>query len=291
MQHLRIELHRQNYEVRRRNTATTKLDAPYTTISIRGRASRIPVSSEVKGEELQAFNVHLQDLMPPESPTETATTNPAAALIDKLPKDSDQKQESQRFRTKSEHPLVGKALIKIRNNSDRGKTNNGSTSAIRFTSPKQGPYREVTLESEAQDAPPVTIRKHLSASPEDSLQKHFSASPEDSSQKHRPAPEQNFDFATEHEKRSLRYGNQPDSVPIIREESEGKDPGTAYRAKDGNIFMVRKHFTMNPYERLQAIQEVGEITSREQAMGLHGAYHLALEEEPEESAEVLNEKL
>lgn len=276
-------MHRQNYELRRTNTATTKLDAPYTTISIRGRASRIPVSSEVKGEELQGFNVHLQDLMPPESPTEIATTNPTAALIDKLPNDNNQKQESQQFRTKSEHPLVRKALIKNRNNRDRGKTNNDSTLAIRFTSPKQEPSREVTLESEAQEAPSVTIRKH------------FSASPDDSSQKHRPAPEQNFDFATEQEKISLpddvEYSKQPDPVPISREESEGKDPGTPYRGKDGNIFMVRKHFTVNPYERLQAIREVGEITSREHAMGLHGAYHLVLDEQPEENAEVLDEKL
>lgn len=283
MQYLRIEVQRQNYEVRRTNTATTKLDAPYTTILIRGRASRIPVSSEVKGEELQAFNVHLQDLMPPESPTETATTNLAAALIDKLPKDNDQKQESQRFRTKSEHPLAGKVSINNRNNRDRGKTNNDSILAIRFTSPKQEPHLEVTLESEAQDAPSVTIRKHFRASPDDSLQKH------------RPAPEQNFDFATEQEKNSppddVKYGKRPDSVPIIREESEGKDPGTTYRGKDGNIFMVRKHFTMNPYERLQAIQEVGEITSREHAMGLHSAYHLVLDEQPEENAGALDEKL
>lgn len=212
MQYLRPELHRQVYKVRHGNTATTKLDAPYTMVSIRGQASRVPVSSEVKGVKLRALNVHLQDLMPPESPTATATTKPAAALIQKLPNPSNQ-------------------------------------------------ISRVTL-------PPVIVRRHLVSS---------------SDLEHRPraAPKLSDNVEKKYESQPIpddvEYGNKPGSILIIREESEGKDPGTPCKGKDGNIFMVRRHLTRNPFERLEDIQKVGEITSRDQAMGLHSQYHLALD--------------
>ena len=349
MQYLRPELHKQIYKVRHRKIATTKLDTPYTTVSIRGRISRISVSNEVKRKELQSLNVHLQDLMPPESPTVTTRTKPVAALVQKLPRDNDRKEESQRLigqedpqayrvlaksqvrveedggkltrkeksaikiqaleaqsktarerqRTIAEAEVISKANPAIPQNlawniarkamrevvkqrgEDRSKTNDDSPLKIRFTSQKQEPYREVTLEPKPQDAPPqdappVTIRRYLAVS-------------DDFSQKHRPASEQDFHLGTEQGRKS--FPDDPDSVPIIREESEGKDPGTAHRGKEGNIFVVRKHYTMNPFERLQAIQEVGELSSRENAMGLHGEYHLVLDGQPEENAEVLDEKL
>ena len=39
------ELHEQLHGVRSRNKVTTKLDAPFTLFTIRGRASMLPVSS------------------------------------------------------------------------------------------------------------------------------------------------------------------------------------------------------------------------------------------------------
>lgn len=453
MQYLRAELHNQVYEVRRRTTVNTKLDAPFTLLSIRGQASRIPVSSEVKGEELQTPNVHLQNLMPQESSTETGTTKSATALFQRVPKINDQRspekdgtnkrdvgrssaglksskhekkrstvrdvngfeameylvenkakdemekhnrvqadgEEAQRFlgqgyvqaeqelaethrRTEEEggkltrkeqeakeleasriqsqtdmeknkrvaeeakvftrrHPEIPENVAKkiakkkeakqaakkagdrskrgehklqgladkmaeeakwersserhafmldrkIRN---RAKTDDDSTFAVRFTSQEQEPLRKAILQPEAQEAPPITIKRH------------FSASPGNYSQRHGATPEQKPDLKIELKSEikpfpdDVNHGNpqfqtvSQYSVPITREESEGKSPGTAYRGKEGNVFMLRKHATMNPFERLQAIQHVGEITSRDQAMGLHGQYHLQLfAKQPEE---------
>ena len=346
MQYLRPELHRQVYKVRHGNTATTKLDAPYTMVSIRGQASRIPVSSEVKGVKLRALNVHLQDLMPPESPTATATTKPAAALIQKLPNASNQKHEAQRLigqedlqgdqvlaryqerpeedggkvtrkeqtvqrleasevqpqtaerngsiaveekvRNMRSHGIservakkIARKVMKGTANREeqkmyqlqrvadwRGRTDDDSTSTARLISRDQEPYHQVTLPPEAQYVPPVIIRRHLVSS---------------SDLEHRPraAPELSYNVEQKYESKPIpddvEYGNKPGSILIIREESEGKDPGTPCKGKDGNIFMVRRHLTRNPFERLEDIQKVGEITSRDLAMGLHSQYHLALD--------------
>ena len=335
MQHLRAELHRQAYKVRRRNTTTTKLDAPYTMLLIRGRASRIPVSSEVKGEELQIFNVPLQDLMPPESSTVTDTTKSVAALVQKLPRSNDLKKEAQRL-IGQEHLQAGRTeeasgkltrkeqrakkleasqaqsqRVKLRNRKVKEETkalikripqisakaarkmarrvakeaegrekdyyNLQELARWRAASPGQEPYDHSLVPLEAQDAPLFTVRRYSSVSPEDSYQKHKAASEED------------LDLATEFGSKSFSddvgHGSKPASVSLVMEESEGKDPGAAYIGKEGNIFMVRKHLTMNPFEKLQEIQRVGEITSREQAMGLHSQYHLALDEQLEETRE------
>ena len=348
MQYLRSELHKQAYEVRRTNTVTTKLDTPYTLLSIRGQASSIPVSSEVKGEELQAPNMHLQNLIPQEPSTATGTTKSTTTLVQKLPRVNDKKEEAQPSirsgytqaervlteplrtteeeggkltrkeqrarkleaseaqsetakeknrriaeeakvliglhpelsekvarkiakkaakkaaneekqsnymlqalaaraakKTKWEHSLEGKVQTRHQKNRNEPKTDDGSTFAVRFTSQEQGPLRKVVLQSEVQESPPITIKRHLSistgkATPRQEINKEAKPTSADSN----------------------------DSVPIIREESEGKAPGTAYKGKGGNIFMIRRHATMNPFERLQAIQRVGEITSRDQAMGL-----------------------
>ena len=147
--------------------------------------------------------------------------------------------------TKSAAALVEKLP---KTNGDAGKTNGDSTLPIRFTIPEQGSDHEVTLQSEARDSSFATVRRH------------FCASPGDLDQKHKP-------------------------ISIIKEETEGKNPGLAHEGKEGNIFMIRRHFSMNPYERLKEIQRVGEISSRGQAMGLHSQYHLALDEPPEETRE------
>ena len=181
--------------------------------------------------------MHLQDLMPPESSTATAATKPAAALVEKLPKNNDHNQEAQRLIQK--HSQAGRALVE----SQKGAWD--STLPIRFTIPEQGPDHKVTLQPEAQDPPPAIVRRHLSASLGDLDQQY-----------------------------------KPSSVSIIKEESEGKNPGLAHEGKEGNIFMIRRHFSMNPYERLKEIQRVGDISSRDQAMGLHSQYHLALDSPP-----------
>lgn len=467
MQYIRAELHNQVYKVRRRTTVNTKLDAPFTLLSIRGQASRIPVSSEVKGKELQTPNVHLENLMPQEPSTKTGTTKSATALFQRVPTINDQRspekdgtdtrdverssaqlksskhekkrntvrdvngfeamkylvenkakdemekhnrvqadgQEAQRFlgqgyvqaeqelaethrRTEEEggkltrkeqvakepeasriqlltdmekikrvaeeakaytrrHPKisenVAKKIVKRReakqaakkakraakkaeqaakeakqaakkagdrskrgehklqgpaekmaeeakwersserhafmldrNIRNRAKTDDGSTFAVRFTSQEQEALREVTLQPEAQEAPPITIKRHLSVSTGNY------------SQRHGATPEQKPDLKIELKSEikpfpdDVNHGNpqfqtvSQYSVPITREESEGKRPGAAYIGKERNVFYLRKHATMNPFERLQAIQHVGEITSRDQAMGLHGHYHLQL---------------
>lgn len=326
-------MHKQVYEVRRTNTVTTKLDAPYTLLCIRGQPSRIPVSNEVKGEQSRALNMDLQDLMPPESLTTTGTAESVAGLVQKLPKIDHQQQEAQGLmeqesfqagqvlaksqeKTKEErgrltrkeqrtnrleaskaqsdkakernrrvaealkvivkqHPKISGKLAKKRaRRAVRGEErDSSSTFPVRFTSQEQEPYHKVTLQSGVQDAPPFTLRRHLSVSPGNSYQTH------------KAAPEKNFDVEVEHKSKYLpddfKNEDKPDLVPIVREESEGKSPGAAHIGKEGNVFHVRKHLTMNPFERLQTIQEVGEITSKEQAMGLHGQYHLTLEEQPE----------
>ncbi len=382
MQYLRIESHRQIYKVRRKNTVTTKLDAPYTLLSIRGQASRVPVSSEVKGAELQAPNMHLQNLMQQEPSTATGTTNSATALAQKVPIENDQEQEAQplvgqgytqaeqvlakiQTRTKEERGKLtrkeqrtkmleasktqsekakeynqevakeakilagrqpglsekvarkiarkavkkaaneggqgkykmqefanrtteaekgkGKAFMIYQKNRNKGKTDDGSAFAVRFTSQGQEPLPKFSLQPEAQNAPPVTIKRHFSVGSGDFSQKHG-------------APQQQKIYGKSEsmsESRSVRddfkYGNKPprtesdDSVPIIMEESDGKNPGIAHIGKEGNVFMVRRHPTMNPFERLQAIRHVGEITSRDQAMvGLHGQYHPLFDNQPED---------
>ncbi len=374
MQYLRTELHRQAYEVRRSNTVTTKLDAPYTLLSIRGQASRIPVSSEVKGEELRAQNLDLYSLMPPEPSTTNSTAKFTAALVQKLPKFDDQKQEAQslvgheslptdqvlaKYQQRTEEggskltrkeqrakkleaskaqsrvakkrnqivaeeatviierrPEISKKVARkiarkavkrtatereqgnykpqgSTNRStegaslkrslgekafmlhhNRGETDDDPTLTVRFTSQEQEPYYKVTVQPEAQDTPPVTIRRH------------FSVNPGDFYQTHRASSRQITDVGIEHESKPLshdiKYENEPDSVPIIRVESEGKDPGIAYRGKENSLFRLRKHVTMNAFERLQAIEKIGELTSRDQAMGLHSQYHLTLENQPGE---------
>lgn len=432
MQFLKTELHKQVYKVRRRSSVTTKLDAPYTLLSIRGQASRTPVSSEVKGEELQAPNVHLQKFMPQEPSTATGTIQSTNSLVQRLPKVNEQrlpgrsdadtrdirrslaalkspkyektrstlrdvngyeamdylignkaedkmagdhraqneKQEAQRLsgqgymqaqqdlaetqRTREEggklkrneqianklqasqvqsetnkenheKPLTGrhpkvpenvarkiaekqeakqaakkaakerlvkktvkearrgrspewKAIMMHQNNRSRGNTGNDSDFTVRFTSQEQQSLCQVSPQPETQDAPPITIKRHFSIGPDNYHQKHKATL------ERRPHVEREPIAET----KSFPDIKQPHTVsqfslPIIREESEGKDPGTAYRGKDGNIFMLRRHYTMNPFERLQAIQRVGEITSRDQAMGLHGQYHLALlDKQPED---------
>ena len=205
--------------------------------------------------------------MPPESSTATAATKPAAALVEKLPKNNDHNQEAQRLIQK--HSQAGRALVESQkgakeskatrkavktamkqNNRDAGKIDGDSTLPIRFTIPEQGPDHKVTLQPEAQDPPPAIVRRQLSASLED-----------------------------------LDQTYKPSSVSIIKEESEGKNPGLAHEGKEGNIFMIRRHISMNPYERLKEIQRVGDISSRDQAMGLHSQYHLALDSPPKTTRE------
>lgn len=452
MQYLKTELHKQVYKVRRRSTVATKLDAPYTLLSIRGQASRTPVSSEVKGEELQAPNMHLQNFMPQEPSTATGTKKSTTSLVQGFPKVDEQRpperndtattdvprslaasksskyehkrstlrnvngfeameyllekkaedemagdhralideQEAQRLagqgymqaeqelakyqKTKEEggkltgkeqrvkkleasqaqsetnkentrrvgeakpltgrHPKIpknvarkiaerqeakqaakkatreenqgdyklqwlasktakeakwersseGKAVMMHQKSRSRAKTDDGSELTVRFTSQEQEPLRQVFRQSEAQDAPRITIKRHFSAGPDKYHQKHKATLEQRPHVEREPIAETKF-FPPD----DIKYGTRrphrvsQDSLPIIREESEGKDPGTAYRGKNGNIFMLRRHPTMNPFERLQAIQQVGEITSRDQAMGLHSQYHLALfDKQPED---------
>ena len=256
------------------NTVTTKLDAPYTTFAVRGRVSRIPVSSEVKGVGLGALNMHLQDLMPPDLSTANAANKSAAALIQTLPKNNDRHQEAQRS-VLQKISQAGQALVRSQKgakeskaaeeavksamkeavtnamkqyNSDTGKRDGDSTLPIRFTIPEQELDHRVTLQPEAQDPSPATVRRHLCASPGDFDQKH-----------------------------------ETSSVSITKEESEGKNPGLAHEGKEGNIFVIRKHLSMNRYDRLKEIQRLGDISSRDQAMGLHSQYHLALDEPPKET--------
>ena len=302
MQYLRPEVHRQVYKVRRGNTATTKLDAPYTMVSIRGQASRVPVSSEVKGVKLRALNVNLQDLMPPESPTATVTTKPAAALIQKLPNASNlpeedggkltrkgqtvQRLEASEVQSQTAERNGSIAVeAKVRNMRSQGISERGAKkiarkamkgTANRYQLQMLADWRGRTDDDSTSTAglisrvtlPPVIVRRHLVSS---------------SDLEHRPraAPELSYNVEQKYESKPIpddvEYGNKPGSILIIREESEGKDPGTPCKGKDGNIFMVRRHLTRNPFERLEDIQKVGEITSKDQAMGLHSQYHLALD--------------
>ena len=189
--------------------------------------------------------------MPPESFTATAATKPAPALVKKLPKKNDNNQEAQQL-VIQKHSLAGRALVESQKGAKKPKAirkaDGGSALPIRFTIPEQGPNHKVTLQPEAQDPSPATIRRHLCASPGDLDQKR-----------------------------------KPSTVSIIKEESEGKNPGLAHEGKEGNIFMIRRHFSMNPYERLKEIQRVGDISSRDQAMGLHSQYHLRLDKPPNET--------
>lgn len=345
MQYLRTELHKQAYEVRRTKTVNTKLDAPYTVLSIRGQSSWIPVSSEVTGKELQAPNMHLQNLMPQEPSPASDTTKSTTALVQKLPRVNDRKVEAQpsigsgytqaervlteplqnpkeeeirltrkdkrakkleasnaqseianeknrriteeakvltgrqpelsekvarkiakkaaakaaneakqeHYRpkalanraakeTKWEHSSMGKVQTVHQRNRNGAKTDDDLTFAVRFTTQEQGPHRKVILQSEAQDSPPITIKRHLSVDTGEYRQKRNAS------------PEQTISQET---KQTSAISN--DSVHMFRKESEGKRPGIAYKGKDGNVFRIRRHATMNSFERLQEIQRVGEI--------------------------------
>lgn len=367
MQYLRTELHRQVYEVRGRNTVTTKLDAPYTLLSVQGQASRVPV---------RALNLHLQNLMPQEPSTVNGITKSATALLQKVPKVKDQEQEAQQlvgqectqaerilaksqrrteegdklireeqrpkkaeaskaqsekdkeiFQIKKEaraltrqHPgisekvarkiakkvvkkaeneeqvyetqelanraveeancersLEGKVFMIHQKNRNEGKTDNDSAFVVRFTSQEQEPRPKVILQREGQKAPPTTIRRHFSLDPGDFYQKHGAVPEQRLHVNTEPTSERNtFRGNLKYEKSPPQTASR-DSVPITMVESEGKSPGMTHIGKDGNVFFVRRHPTMNPFERLQAIEQAGEITSRDQAkLGLHGQYHLPL---------------
>ena len=207
--------------------------------------------------------MHLQDLMPPELSTANAKIKSAAALIQTLPKNNNHQEEAQRS-VLQKISQAGQALVRSQKGVqeskaageavkgamkqtyiDAGKRDGNSTLPIRFTIPEQELDHRVNLQPEAQDPSPATVRRQLCASPGDFDQKH--------------------------------------KVSIIKEESEGKNPGLAHEGKEGNIFMIRKHLSMNRYDRLKFIQRLGEISSRDQAMGLHSQYHLALDEPPKET--------
>ena len=267
MRYLNPEVHKQVYDDRGKKTATTKLDAPYTRFTIRGRASIIPVSSEVKGIEIQPLNMHLHDLMPPEASTATVATLSAAELVQKLPRHNDQNDKAQqmvgqkhlqtgRALTQSKRmegkgsklareQRGGKAMMMHQNKRDAGKTNDDSTLTIRFITPEQEPDRKVSLQAEAQNPSPATVRRHFCASASD-----------------------------------LDQNLKPDSGSNIRKEGGGKTLDDADIGTDDNTFRITKHRTWNPYERVERIQREGEITSRDQARGLHAQYHLVLNKQP-----------
>ena len=129
---------------------------------------------------------------------------------------------------------------------------------------------------------------------EPSCERKAVTDPDISRQEHNAAPEHKNNFEPEPISESDSFTDcskedtkpfqkvSHDSLPIIRVKTKGKDPGTAYQSKEGNVFMIRKHTAMNSFERLQIIERVGELTSRDQAMALHGYFHLRLpDKEPE----------
>ena len=376
MQYLRTELHRQGYEVRSRKQVITKLDAPYTLLSIRGQASKVSVSNEVKGKELQAPNVRLENLMPQEPLTAPGTNESASARVQGASEVNDQKHEARplfgqgyvqkeqvsqrtiekerrrlarkekrakRERTRkerrakkleaskaqsikaqernqriiereefliAENPGISvktarklarmavvkerkaekqenyqlqtlankqakeaelgrsserKALMMHGKNRDQVKTDDRSTFAVRFTSREDGPGHKVVQQPEAQDAPPITIKRHFSISLDKPYDKYGAIL------KRKPDVKAESTSKSTYFPDNVKYGNK-----TLRKKSEGKSRSTASKGEEDNVLMFRRHFTMNPYERQQKIQQVGEVTSRDQAMSLHGQYHLPL---------------
>ena len=344
----------------------TKLDAPYTLLSIRGQTSKVSVSNEVKGKELQAPNVRLENLMPQEPLTAPSTNESASARVQGASQVNDQKHEArplfgqgyvqkeqvsqrriekerrgliirkekrakklevskarsikaqernQRIIERGEYLMVlnpgisvktarklarmavrkerkaetqgnyqlqtlankqakeaelgrsseRKALMMHGKSRDQVKTDDGSTFAVRFTSREEGPGHKVVQQPEAQDAPPITIKRHFSISRDKPYDKYRAIL------KRRPDVKAESTSESTYFPDNVKYGNK-----TLRKKSKGESRSTGSEGKEDNVLMFRRHFTMNPYERLQKIQQVGEITSRDQAMGLHGQYHLPL---------------
>ena len=344
MQYLRPELQRQVYEVRRERTVTTKLDAPYTLLSIRGLASRISVSSEFKEEEVESHDMDLNTLMPPEPSTATAVTKSVPALVQKLPKSNDQDQGAQRQRQTIWNSLRDdRVLAQFRKRTEEqiSKLTRKEQRAKKIAASKVLPkaaIHKVKEEMVVAEIAMIAMRhpkmnnkavrmkakkavdhkfEHTRLTLQDLaiLMPKPSIDSRDSSGTHEAAPEEEDDVEHEHgyesrsppngveykhERRSrpdgvghgyesrsppddINYEDERHSVSVINEEGEGKDPGSPHVGKDGNIFMIRRHATMNPFERLQAIQKAGEIRHKEQAVrGLHGQYHLVFENQLEE---------
>lgn len=367
MQYLKPELHGEVYEVRRTKTVVTKLDAPYTLFSIRGQASRVPVTSEVKGDKLDVANMHLQNLMPHDPSTAIDKHESVGSPTYRLPKEDDQKQETQGLmrqghmqaervlaryhrrkdeelgkltrkekrgrkleasHTQSEkdeeknltitreaknlswqHPEISEmvtrkiarkaAQVKWQRSSEKrlhaklAKTKDRSRFAVRFTSQEQEsrgifPQLEprddepILVENETENAAPIKIKQYVAANSGNYKEKYGTMRLRTHDLKMEPSSvSESFQDYVKYESKPLQTLSH-DSELIIKEESEGKSPGTACKGKKGSQFKVRKHATMNPFERLQAIRQVGEITSRDQAMvGLHGQYHLPLEQPKE----------
>ena len=296
MQYLRAELQRQVYKVRRKRTVTTKLDAPYTLLSIRGRASRISVSSEVKGEFLQAHNVDLKTLMPPEPSTATAITKSVPALVQKLLISNDQSQKARR-QTIGDSLQGDPVLAKLHQRTEKrlGKMTRKEQRAKILAPSKVQSEAAIQMDNRVEAQAYLIARQHPKMTKDVTegqspflIKRYPSINPRDTYETHEAAPEKDdvkdeFKYESRSPPDDLEYEDEPDSISVIREESEGKDPGSAHVGKEGNTFMIRKHATMNPFERLQAIQKVGEIRYQEQARrGLHGQYHLVLDNQLEQ---------
>ena len=315
MQYLSPELQRQVYQVRRKKTVNTKLDAPYTLLSIHGRASTISVSSEFKEEDTQSHNVDLNTLMPPETSTATATAKSVPALVQKLPTSNDQDQGAQRqkirdsfqddrnfakFRQRTEDQ-ISKLTRKEQRAKKIAATKVQSKTAIRKTKDEMIMAEMAMITMRRPEMSNKAVRKRARKVVDHRFENRMltqqdlailmpkpSIDPRDSYETQEAAPEEDdVEHEQENESRSppdgVEYEDEPPSVSVISEESEGKNPGSPHVGKDGNTFMVRKHATMNPFERLQAIQKIGEIRDRGQAIrGYHGQFHLVLENPLEE---------
>ena len=329
MQYLKAELHRQSYIVRRKKTVITKLDAPYTLFSIRGQASKISVSREVKGEVFQAHDVHLSTLMPTEPSTATAISRSVPALKQKLPNSNEQNEGAQQQTkrgssqddrglaklqektkektvhvTRKERRAQKLAASKIQSEADirrEGRVVAETESILRQHSKMTKVAKSRTLQNiytqressillpKEPHRLPVLIRRHPSnglreaddSKYEDENKSRIALDDLEYGKESRSPPD---DLKYQYESISTSTGieseDEPDSVLVIREESEGKDPGSVHVGEQGNTFTIRKHSAFNPLERLQAIEKLGEIKCKEQAMrGLHGQYHLVLEDE------------
>ena len=182
------------------------------------------------------------------------------------------------------------------------KRSDSLTSAVRFISQRQEPdhktvfkpgFQEAQEAHEAQetrDALSGIVRRYISFGLSDQkyrmpqkekldmdIELDMGVKEGRGENKGRGEDELEFKESSRYSPDNVEGENELDSVQILQEVSEGKDPGIAHQGAGGNVFMLRKHFTRNPYERLQEIQRVGELASRDQAIvGLHGEYHLAL---------------
>ena len=291
MQYLRSKPHRGAYEIRRTNREITKLDAPYTFFSIRGQASRIPASREVQAKK---NNIRIaeesNDLIGrhPEISEKAAMKIARKASQKAYYEEREKNRKLQKLanRTAGEakrgHYLERKASMMHQQNCNRDETENGSTFAVRFTSNEPELPRKATLQPEAPEAekaPPITIKRHFSVSTRDLYQKHGTIPTQYNNVKTKSVSESKSLPEYHKNKNKPLQPLSPTSIPMVREESGDKSPVRAYKYKVGNAFTLRKHARMNPYERLQVIHRVGEITSRDQATGLHGQYHLKLFDE------------